>query len=144
MAEKLFSPRVLALLWAIYAGATSLGYVGKAVDALNPVEAVLPTGSPAAAWALATMLLLVGAVLPPTGPPAKYGRMARLAGITLAGALLMMWATSYFIDAVDNHNRMWVSAKNYLMLAISAFASATVMGRNNAIVEGTNGGDKLD
>ena len=51
MTEKLFNPRLIATVWAVYAAATSYGYYGHSVTALTPVEAALPAGSPALAWA---------------------------------------------------------------------------------------------
>lgn len=132
MTEKLFNPRLIATVWAIYAVATSYGYYGHSVTALTPVEAVLPAGSPALAWAAASLLLAIGAVAPPTGRWAALGRVSRTVGIAICGALLTLWASSYAIDAIHEGSRMWVSAKNYLLLAITAAASATVMGRNRS------------
>lgn len=132
MLGRLFSPRVIATAWAFFAAATSLGYYGKSVSALTPVESVLPSGSPAFAWAVAAALLVVGAVAPVTDRWAAVGRVSRTIGIAVAGALLAMWAISFAIDAVRDGSRMWISAKNYSMLASTAMASGAVMGRNYA------------
>lgn len=132
MTEKLFNPRLIATVWAVYAAATSYGYYGHSVTALTPVEAALPAGSPALAWAAASLLLAIGAATSPRGKWAALGRVSRTAGIAICGALLTMWASSYAIDAIYDGSRMWVSAKNYLLLAITAAASATVMGRNRS------------
>lgn len=130
MLDKLVSPRIIAATWGTYAVLTALAYRSTSVAALTPVAVILPTGSPAFGWAVAAGLLLIGAVLPPSPRFARLGRVTRLAGITIAGALLFMWAASYALDALTEQSRMWVSAKNYVMLAGAAAASAYVMGRD--------------
>lgn len=142
MLEKLVSPRVIAATWGTYAVLTALAYKSTSVAALTPVEAILPTGSPALAWAVAAALLLAGAVLPPTPRCARLGRVTRLSGITIVGALLFMWSASYALDALTEQSRMWVSAKNYVMLACAAAASAYVMGRDHGRRKVVDG-DKL-
>lgn len=132
MLGRLFSPRLTAAVWALFAAATSLGYYGRSVSALTPVESVLPSGSPAFAWAVAAVLLVVGALAPVTARWAAVGRVSRTAGIALVGALLAMWAISFATEAVREGSRMWISAKNYSMLAAAAVSSGAVMGRNYA------------
>lgn len=129
--KQLFTPRTTATLWAIYAATTSYGYWGKSVDALTPVESILPSSSPALAWAVTAVILTIGVLAPDKQRWAATGRICRLTGITIAGALLAMWAGSYFYDAIAEHSRMWVSGKNYVMLTIAAMASGSIMGRTN-------------
>lgn len=129
---KVFAPRVMSAAWAIFAAATSAGYYGKTVSALTPVESVLPSGSPMLAWAVAAVLLALGAIIPPSRHWARAGRAFRIAGVAIAGALLAMWAVSFAIDAVAENARMVVSAKNYVMLAVSALCSGALMGRDHA------------
>lgn len=131
MLRRLFSPRTTAALWAIYAATTSYGYYGKNVSALTPVESILPSSSPALAWAATAVILTIGVLAPDKQLWAATGRICRLTGITIAGALLAMWAGSYFYDAITEQSRMWVSGKNYVMLTIAAMASGSIMGRTN-------------
>ena len=129
---RVLAPRALSAVWAVFAAATSVGYYGRTVSALTPVESVLPAGSPMLAWMAAAVLLAVGAIIPPSRCWARAGRAFRITGIAIAGALLAMWAVSFGVDAIVDGSRMWVSAKNYVMLAMAAMGSGALMGRDRA------------
>lgn len=131
MLGRLFSPRAVAAAWAIFATVTAISYHGASVDALSPVEAIIPAGSPMLAWSVAAVLLAAGAVVPPSPRLARIGRLTRIIGVSIVAALLTMWAASFAIDAVSEGSRMWVSAKNYVMLAAGAMVSGAIMGRNH-------------
>lgn len=133
------SPRWLSAGWATWAGITSLSYVDVQPAALNPAAALIPGMSLAVAWALVTLALTVGAVLPPRpGAVGRVGRAARAVGITVLAAMLAAWAATYLFDTIMGEGgRMWVSGKNYAALAVAAAASAAYIARNRAPEEVT-------
>lgn len=133
------SPRWLSAGWATWAGITSLSYVGVQPAALNPAAALIPGMSLAVAWALVTLALTVGAVLPPRpGVVGRVGRAARAVGVTVLAGMLAAWAATYAFDTIMGEGgRMWVSGKNYAALAVAAAASAAHIARNRAPEEVT-------
>lgn len=133
------SPRWLSAGWATWAGITSLSYVDVEPDALNPAAALIPGMSLAVAWALVTLTLAVGAILPPRpGAVGRVGRAARAVGITVLAGMLAAWAATYLFDTIMvEGGRMWVSGKNYAALAVAAAASAAHIARNRAPEEVT-------
>lgn len=133
------SPRWLSAGWATWAGITSLSYVDVQPAALNPAAALIPGMSLTVAWALVTLALTVGAVLPPRpGVVGRVGRAARAVGITVLAAMLAAWAATYLFDTIMGEGgRMWVSGKNYAALAVAAAASAAYIARNRAPEEVT-------
>lgn len=84
----------------------------------------------AAVWAVfAAVLLAVDAVAPATDRWAAVGRVLRTIGIATVGVMRAMWVISFAIEAVVDGSRMWISTKNYSMLAATAMVSGAVMGR---------------
>lgn len=128
-ALRVAAPRVIALVWAAWAGATAYAYMGGAPPQLERIEAVLPFIEVWQLWAMSTVLLVVGSLI----PGRAYSKLQDLSGwlriiglATIAG-LLVMWAVEFF--AADA-SRGWVSGKNYILLALCALTHAWWIGRH--------------
>lgn len=129
--HRIITPRVVAAVWGFFAGVTAYGYVGKSIASLTPVEEIMPANSLALSWLVTACFLFAGAIIPSgSGHVGACGRHLRAAGITACALLLTMWSMSYFVDAIVDGSRGWISGKNYAFLALSAMVSAWVIGRH--------------
>jgi len=126
------APRALALLWAVYCASRIVAYEETTPPQLSAVAALLlvPLW---AVWAVAAVLLALGGLVPPqAGNTSKrLARGMRQWGMTISLSLLAMWAAAFLITDV---NRGWVSAGNYLMLALFAGWAGWVASRDLADV----------
>lgn len=122
-----WKPRAVALTWAIYAALTSMAYIGARPEQLEVPRTILPV-SLWAAWATAGVLLVLGALAPPTASPRlrRIARILRVSGLALIAGLLTMWTEAY----MGYGDRGWVSGKNYLALLVAAGFSAVIAGRD--------------
>ena len=107
------APRLLALLWAAYDGSRALAYLDTSPRQLESVAAILPLWVP---WTLATVLLILGSLVPPQAGhrSQQAARLMRQYGMTLTTALLLVWGAAFLLS---DFSRGWVSAVSYLMLA---------------------------
>lgn len=126
-----WAPRLVALTWGTYAATTALAYLDASPGQLEIPANILPGGL-WAAWALAAILLVLGAIIPPsrTNAELSVARWFRVAGMAIIAALLAMWTDSFF-GASD---RGWVSGKNYLMLLATCVAFTGIVGRERGTV----------
>lgn len=129
-ALRVAAPRVIALVWAAWSAATAYAYLGGAPPQLARVESVLPFIEVWHLWAMSTVLLIVGALI----PGRVHSRLQDLAGwfriigLAMIAGLLAMWAVEFFTaDA-----RGWVSGKNYLLLAMCTLTHAWWIGKHRA------------
>lgn len=124
---RVWKPRAVALTWAVYAGLTSMAYMGARPEQLEVPRTILPV-SLWQAWAAAGVLLTLGAVFPPTASPRlrRIARILRVVGLALIAGLLTMWTEAY----MGYGDRGWVSGKNYLALLVAAGFSAVIAGRD--------------
>lgn len=131
------APRLLALLWAAYDGSRALAYLDTSPPQLEAVAAILPLWIP---WALATALLVLGALVPPQAGrrSQQAARLMRQHGMTITTALLLVWAVAFIISDFD---RGWVSGGSYLMLACFSGWAGWVASRELADVRAVREGD---
>lgn len=124
------APRAISLLWSAYTGSRALAYVDTSPPQLEAVAAILPLWIP---WAAATVLLVLGALVPPQLPPvhSTVARIMRQYGMTASMALLMVWGAAFLIS---DFSRGWVTAGSYVMLGVFAAWSGTVASRELADV----------
>ena len=124
------APRLLALLWAAYDGSRVLAYLDTSPPQLEAVAAILPLWIP---WALATVLLILGGLVPPQAGhcPQQAARLMRQYGMTITTALLLVWGAAFLIS---DFSRGWVSAVSYIMLAFFSGWSGWVASRHVADV----------
>ena len=122
-------PRLLAVIWGVWAIGTAIAYV----DHVPPQLAVID-GAVAAPvwgiWATSATLLIIGAVAPNSAPPMvqNLSRWARITGLAIVAAMLLLWAGAFFMD----HPRGWVSGKNYALLGVMAMVSSWIIARDSA------------
>lgn len=122
-----WQPRIVALAWAVYAALTSLAYIRTSPEQLEVPGTILPM-TLWQAWAVAAVLLVLGALVPP-GAGYRSRRIAlglRVVGLAVIAALLAMWTDAY----LGYGERGWVSGKNYLALLITAVCSAVIVGQD--------------
>lgn len=127
-----WAPRLVALTWGAYAATTALAYLDARPGQLEIPASILP-GDLWTAWALAAILLVLGAIVPSsrTNTELSVARWFRVAGMAIIAALLAMWTDSFF-GASD---RGWVSGKNYLMLLVTCVAFTVIAGRERGLYE---------
>ena len=120
--------RCLSAVWAAYAGATSVAYIDREPGQLDAVMAWLPVNL-AWAWGAIALLLTIGAALPLPiiGRGARLGRWCRTIGLAASSGMLLAFATSFMLSGA----RGWVSGKNYLLIALVAFAGSWLCGRDH-------------
>ncbi|MDO5683787.1 MAG: hypothetical protein Q4G46_13300 [Propionibacteriaceae bacterium] len=120
------APRWLALTWAVWSALTALAYVDAAPQQLEAPASILPLPL-WAAWAIAALLLILGAVIPPQMPPRHHqiARWFRILGMSIVTALLVLWVEAF----LGAGGRGWVSAKNYALMVCFGLATAFTMGR---------------
>lgn len=123
-------PRVVSGVWAAWAWASALAYVGRVPAQLDPVVELIPAPAVAWVWAAAAGLLSLGALTPAGCAGGLAGRWARGAGLAVITGLLAAWAVTYAWDAVADGSRMWVAAKNYAVLTVLAMLTSPVVGRD--------------
>lgn len=128
------SPRGVAAVWALWAWATALAYADTTPSQLDPVTKLIPGTGVAWLWGAAAVLLTIGAVVPSGArdSPTRVDNVARgcrIAGLAMVTGLLIAWGVTYAYDSVHMENRLWVSAKNYLLLALVALANSQTVGR---------------
>lgn len=123
-------PRVLALLWAAYDASRAIAYIDSSPPQLAAVAVWLPLWIP---WTIATVLLLLGGMVPPRAgcQSQQAARLMRQWGMTLTTSLLLIWATAFF---VSDFHRGWVTAGSYLMLVAFSGWSGWVASRDVADV----------
>lgn len=126
VSELTTSPRVISAAWAVWAWFTAVAYWHTTPSQLDPVTRIMPGNWVLIAWAFSATLLTIGAVL----PSRKASQGARIIGLSLTAGLLISWGMAYLWEALTNGNRMWVSAKNYLFMAIIAMGTAQLVGRS--------------
>lgn len=119
-------PRIISAYWAAWAWMAAFAYWGRTPSQLDPVVRMVPGEHVFIIWTAVAVLLTLGAVC----KHPQIGRWLRIVGLAATTWLLVAWATAYFYEAWDQSSRMWVSAKNYLFLAIGAMATSPLIGRN--------------
>lgn len=121
-------PRIIALAWAMWVIPTSYAYVGGAPIQLMAVEGLLHVPI-WAVWALAAVLLILGAAVPPKAPDChqEVARWLRIIGMAIVAALLVLWGGAFFETGVE---RAWVTGKNYLFMGFLAGAMTFIVGRD--------------
>lgn len=129
-------PRLISLAWALWVIPTAFAYVDGSPPQLVSAEALLmlPIW---VVWALAAALLVLGSLVPPGASERQLeaARWMRVVGLAICAGLLIMWGAA-FLGA--DGGRGWVSAKNYLFMALAAIVSAYLSGRDRARVRGQN------
>lgn len=124
-------PRIIALVWAMWVIPTSYAYVGGAPIQLMAVEGLLhvPIWT---VWALAAVLLILGAAVPPRAPDShqEVARWLRIIGMAIVAALLVLWGGAFFETGVE---RAWVTGKNYIFMGLLAGAMTFLVGRDTAV-----------
>lgn len=122
-------PRILAVVWGVWCVATAVAYVHHVPQQLAAVDSAV-TAPVWAVWATAATLLIVGSLVPGASPPQvqNVSRWARIIGMAVACAMLIMWSAAFFVD----EPRGWVSAKNYALLAVMAMVSSWIIARDSA------------
>ncbi|MBV7294941.1 hypothetical protein KRX51_03280 [Corynebacterium sp. TAE3-ERU12] len=123
-------PRVVSAVWALWAWATMIAYFHETPEQLFAVARLLPGHAVPVVWGIAATLMTIGAVIPPGGTVGGIARISRSVGMTLTAGLLCGWGMAYLCDSMDQQNRLWVSAKNYFLLALVAMACGLIVGRN--------------
>lgn len=130
------SPRVISLAWAIWAWSTAAAYWDVTPSQLDPVAALLPGNWVFWAWTIAATMLTAGAAIPGT----RISRAARITGLSLTAGLLISWGMAYIWETLQHGNRMWVSAKNYIFMALVALGTSQLIGRaRNPTSKGVDG-----
>lgn len=121
-------PRIIALVWAVWVIPTSYAYVDGAPVQLMAVEGLLHVPI-WAVWALAAVLLILGAAVPPKAPGChqEVARWLRIIGMAIVAALLMLWGGAFFETGVE---RAWVTGKNYIFMGLLAGAMTFIVGRD--------------
>lgn len=121
-------PRILAVVWGIWCAATGVAYVHHVPQQLEAVDSAV--GAPVwGIWATSATLLIVGSLAPGASPPQvqNISRWARIIGMTIACAMLILWSVAFFID----EPRGWVSAKNYALLGVMAMVTSWIIARDS-------------
>ncbi|MBK4162644.1 hypothetical protein [Corynebacterium macginleyi] len=95
-----------------------LAYIGGAPRQLISLEQSIPLQL-WTLWFIAAVFLTLGTALPLRGRYQRVSRLARVNGLTLVTVMLLLWSVAFF---TADMSRGWVSAKNYLLLAFSAFS----------------------
>ena len=124
------APRLLALLWAVYAASRALAYVDTSPRQLDAVSSLVPLWLP---WAVVALMLVLGGCVPARADacPRIAARSLRQWGMTGCFALLLMWGGAFI---VSDFARGWVTAGSYVMLAVFALVSGFFASREVASV----------
>lgn len=120
------NPQILSAFWAAWAWLAAVAYWDKTPEQLDPVVRMIPGERIFVTWVMVAVLLTVGALC----RHHVIGRWIRVAGLVLTTWLLVAWSAAYIYEALMGQNRMWVSGKNYLFLAIAAMATSPFIGRD--------------
>jgi len=123
-------PRIIALVWAVWVIPTSYAYVGGAPIQLMAVEGLLhvPIWT---VWAVAAVMLILGAAVPPKAPDChqEVARWLRIIGMAIVGMLLVLWGGAFF---EADSARGWVTGKNYIFMGFLAACMTFIVGRDTA------------
>lgn len=135
-----YYPRLLALVWAMWAAATAASYIDTTPTQLDIADRLVP-GPLWIVWAAVAVCLFVGALVPPHlgGKVARFGRLLRVVGISVTSMLLIMWTLSF----IDDGGRSVVTAKNYATLFAMAGFTSYILGRDRGPDDPTSRGENV-
>lgn len=124
-----YLPRFLATVWAAFAAATAVAYIGIVPPQLEAVDGAISFPM-WLLWAVAATALLFGSLVP-SGASERardVARWSRIIGMGIIAAELAIWTIAFFID----QPRGWVTGKNYGMLALMAMFATWTIARDRA------------
>lgn len=128
------TPRKAALVWSLFCWSRVVAYWDTVPKQLERVHFMTPDFVHLwMLWAVPAILLLAGSLPEAIPYGEKVVRLCRVLGGVAAASMLSIWAVAFF---EADSNRSWVSASNYVFLAIGALTTSQTLGRKHSVSPG--------